>query len=491
MYYLLAALLLPLVAAAFEGDPSSRGYDQKNCAEHIDREYECSEFYGSGSKSPKWDHLSSATCEKTVNRCHEEDHETCKKDCRKHLDLKRRENCMVCKQVLFKESPQPSSSSPSAIPVATPASSPSEMPVANPSAAPSSSFTNCKANNNCIDDAKRMDRLAETQNFQRRDIFETGRRDAASAIDSSISGAVKILNRLQSVADVSGTPADRANLASDQRLVARAQEAYGTSPHGSFTATDSKQARDPGVREELTYAAQNAQLMGEFKTESEKAQKAADEFRGLAFQNEQNVGRLASVDSAISALAETKGSRGSVNGAIPGSSPADVAATATQSGHATQGESARGAPAATAMVHGAASAVGSSHAQLGGHFTAAEESLRNRLRRELAAKALHEEALEGASFGANGLPPGPGANDAGKGATVAAAEDAVVTAFRGLRSSAGFALGSRADTEAEVRRLTRDQQESFPGPETATLFERVRRAHNSCQKRACVGFSKS
>jgi hypothetical protein len=491
MHPAIAALLFPLFASAGLPEmPNVSDLNTKSCSRH-EQVFLCGTYADRGSaKDSRWADVVEDAC--NAYKCTVVDvHTNCRKVCSGLMHEERLKICNVCSDPTgtappIKPTPAadppastvPSKSSESANPEKPPPAAPAPKPSSVTGKAP-----RCDGAANCDENAGAADTSGEREAHNRRHNYEEGVNETHDHVASSITGALNAIKHLQTEAAVSGSADARERVASDARLVNRAQDALGPSRSGSFTPGDAQKALDGGVRTELTFAALSSQMGEDLSRESERTQKIEDEFHGLALANLQRASGLASTSSGLTAQAPGK----------PGSKPGTSADDPTSATSLLDSEK-RGGTSDFASAGSAAKAAGKTivdkvNAKIPGHLELSQgnggssPSLRDQLKRDLKTKA-HAEALDSSSFQGN-LSPIPASGRAEGNSTTASAEDAVQAAFRGIRDST-FGLGSSAETEAELRRLTRQDDGSLPAADSPSLFERAHRAHRACQQRSCV-----
>jgi hypothetical protein len=341
----------------------------------------------------------------------------------------------------------------------------------------------CGGAANCDGTAGVAQRSGEESAGDRRRQFDSDAKDDRDMTSSSITGALKMVNRLQKAITASTPPEVKNQIAFDDGLVKRAQDALGPAQNGKFTTSDAQSANDPVVRQELTYAVVGAKLNEDFTRESANTQKLEDALHGMANESDQHMAGLSSFASSVSASTAAHALAGPAAATLSGvsdfsnvgsASVPPIAAEATKFSKA--GSEAKGRGADPSGGFGKGNFAGG---RSGG---SSDTTLRDRLKRDLAAKAK-AEALDMFSGGLKPMPSSGALPTAT--ASTASAEDAGAAAFRGIRGSV-FGLGSRSETEAELRRLTREEEASLPAADSPSLFERVHRVHHACQQRGCV-----
>lgn len=393
MHPVFAALLFSFLALAGAPEKPALKDLNKNTCPAFFQSYICAHYQKANDRGTdqSWPKVVSDACDH-LPFCGGDAH--CRFHCSRLLHNERKLVCEKCKAISLMAEPAapqwPDLFSDSA---ADPAKS----------AAPARHETNpapCVGAASCQKAGGGTTRAGESEAHGRRLQFEAAARDARDNTASSITGAVKMLKRLESVAALSGSSGEAAHVAADQRLVKRAQEALGPVQRGTFTFNDAQKAYDPGVRTELTFAAESASQSDDFTQESGRLKKAEGEFHGLALESDQRVGALGSrfaVDSSLVGAPGSSASREFVS-------------------RSSLGAEARGASSVLGLLgiggggRGHSPALESPKAEFeswpGSHGRASADSLRDRLKHNLAAKT-HGEALDATAFGADGLAPVP------------------------------------------------------------------------------------
>jgi hypothetical protein len=256
---------------------------------------------------------------------------------------------------------------------------------------------------------------------------------------------------------------DISGLQQDRNLVAKAMDNFAGK--GPFSAEDAQRARDPSIRADLiNYAHYKA---GEDAFRQEISDREADR-SNLVKMRDTTTARRTGLDS----LREDRG--GISAKAESASNISRAEETRSDAGPPTKGDTAASAKSETGPP--------------GGGETAAAGDLRRRLREELARKLRDERRADTfAEATGNGgfekkLVPLPHEADE------AAARAAMLSDVLGDDSRRFGMPGS--ETDREVSRLLASasdlRADGVLDLESKSLFDRVRRAHRSCEERDCV-----
>jgi hypothetical protein len=275
----------------------------------------------------------------------------------------------------------------------------------------------------------------------------------------SIDNANNILGRWdRSLATGNSKGGARSDWIRDQALVEKATRSY--QGKGDFSPEDAASAHDPGVKRELSTYSQTHSLETGLAWQETQTQR---QLQALTRMNEETNIRLGSMQSMV------------VNASTSASGHSEVSANRSASSSKT------GARALSPFheTNNPTSTFPQDTERKSGFLL--PPSLRDQLRKKLAeaGKGVNSEALEGKSFQGTLASTG--------------LEGKESNAEGGLGDIVGQAVRSRAitlsDTESarEVNRLLASQGAGGAlDKESTDLFQRVRRAHRSCEQRACV-----
>lgn len=345
----------------------------------------------------------------------------------------------------------------------------------------------CRNSESCLQSAAEQQRLAAEEARRRRLEKLQAERETKETRQSTISSVNKLLDNWQR--NLQGQPPDaqaQARYQDDRRLYQRAVS------EPEFSQRDAASAYDPAVREDLSLIVDARDAERGFRQESVEAAQAEQAFLQVARQADaraRGLGPAAARNPANSAAYEVPaGASPPVKGRSTGGSTIAVTGSGPTG---PEGEGGRLAGKRAGAGDGPGLEKAGSAASLRSRSAGGNSpSLRELLRRRLAAGDA--KGRDGIASGGNGASAGLTrgdslAPDSGNGSSSASLAAELVAARQ-----AEFAIGAE-ETARQRQAMMREagidpslEATGLLGVETASLFERVRQAHRSCQARDCV-----
>jgi hypothetical protein len=478
----------------------ANGANSAQCRK-LNRDLHCKDFFDPKSGDPNWLAVSTKRCEEGDCRGLAKGTERwayCFTPCHVANGVDRRLACNRCREVSLEPPKKDEAKKESPEKISRGAPEPRKEVSAvgdHHGAHPEHEALTCRTNEDCFRKSAAHHRRAAFAARERRREYRKAMQEAQEGRASTITSATELLGHWKRSIDSNpsgASPAERARFANDQRLVSQAGASRGTE---DFTADDALRAEDPDILRQL---AMNVELRDQERSAAHEEKAAAEEegeFQAMADEVERRAAGLESGGTAYSMAPAP-----SRNGLVASSAAAGARAPKDPASSLAGGAvlAALGAEAGTGPASGALRGKSLGDARAGGTLSApaadaegfrpsgSAGALRDILARHLASRRVGGGA---AGPDVSGGAPFPGSQPAEGGSGLReGAEEGSSGASSGVASR--FTLAG-SENDAEVRRLAASAEdleaaEGLLGPDTLSLFERVKRAHRSCVARSCV-----
>lgn len=346
----------------------------------------------------------------------------------------------------------------------------------------------------CLQRAAQEQREAEALARQRKLEMDRALRETQRNKNSTITTAADFLDQWgQAIArNPKATPQEQAQYQSDRRLFERAISGQ------PFTAQEAQAAQSPFVRDALERYGESGAQEVEYQRESEKSAKSEAAMKQLAQRTETRAGNLGQVQGSRAPATyypQNNGAPAAPAGKRP-AAPGAQSTIAVVARDSLPGDGRPGGVDAPGARAGGKSPGGDSGVAAG---AGAQQSAGGRAGpglRELLKRRLGEKGGRGGRAGEAGVLAGRDLERRGSG--LWAEGEPAVSGFaaevlaEAERKPPDFTIGAE-ETSRQLQQMITEAGigegqggSGLLGMDSATLFERVRHAHRSCQARDCV-----